>query len=375
MPKSQVAAHQNIIRLIAIVALIFLSMGGSAKTIKKYSAKDLDVLMDQAWQQSEVDLDNLRNYVFNERDVFNCNWCGKYPAAAKNFRREYVWTIRDNHFVRSLVRNNGKDVSVEEQKQAEEEWINDQRNQKAWRSCLDYFADFLRIYIDEVFIKLYKDFYPKNLTIGDAINIRYESEKNVKVMMQFPPGRYRFAGEQNFQGRNLPWVQYVILNGYRKVNDPTITLRNDPNAVDASISGRDIVSLPNNRGITSHSDPRQLPTQRHTDVWAFDEEGPWDILIDPDEHQLIRLKYPAKSTQRGEVWEFSMVMDKPLDNVWLPKVFSITAKVNNPALRGGSLQYTREFYSYSRSNVRARFWSEDVKAKIWYDMDEHQPKQ
>jgi hypothetical protein len=64
-----------------------------------------------------------------------------------------------------------------------------------------------------------------------------------------------------------------------------------------------------------------------------------------------------------------MTMDNSYDNVWLPKEF----KQLGTASWGSVASISREFNSYAKTKVKAKFWFEDVKTRIIYDLEE--PKQ
>jgi hypothetical protein len=65
-----------------------------------------------------------------------------------------------------------------------------------------------------------------------------------------------------------------------------------------------------------------------------------------------------------------MTMDNSHDNVWLPKEFRQIGK----SKWGGVATVSRDFNSYAKTDVKAKFWFEDVKTKIWFGKDTSQPK-
>ena len=65
-----------------------------------------------------------------------------------------------------------------------------------------------------------------------------------------------------------------------------------------------------------------------------------------------------------------MTMDNSHDGVWLPKEF----RQLGTSSWGGVANITREFNSYAKTGVAAKFWFEDVKATIIYDIEERKPK-
>jgi hypothetical protein len=87
-----------------------------------------------------------------------------------------------------------------------------------------------------------------------------------------------------------------------------------------------------------------------------------NFLIIPEENQLV------KAALFWEVYEYSMIMDKPRGD-WLPREFF--SYQTGPL---GSTRRSRHFRDYAKTDVKAKFWFEDVKVKIWYETDELQPK-
>jgi hypothetical protein len=77
------------------------------------------------------------------------------------------------------------------------------------------------------------------------------------------------------------------------------------------------------------------------------------MLIDPDEGQLIKLTNYRDVGIWGTV-ESTMAMHKPFGDVWLPKRFSHN-RIATVAIKAIT-SYSREFHSFRRSEVKARFW-------------------
>ncbi len=91
------------------------------------------------------------------------------------------------------------------------------------------------------------------------------------------------------------------------------------------------------------------------------------MLILPEENQLVKV---TLSQEAGPFkGEYSMILDKPRGDVWLPRECSAYDKSPTSHIRR-----SREFHDYAETGVRARFWFEDVKVKIWYETDKAQPK-
>lgn len=99
------------------------------------------------------------------------------------------------------------------------------------------------------------------------------------------------------------------------------------------------------------------------------------MLILPEKHQLVRLSiiYAMEDRSIRQQNETIMVMDEPLEGVWLPQKFYAYGKSDSQNWNTEFL-YSRDFYDYRKSEVNAKFWFEDVSTKILYEKEEPRPK-
>jgi hypothetical protein len=67
--------------------------------------------------------------------------------------------------------------------------------------------------------------------------------------------------------------------------------------------------------------------------------------------------------------EWTMTMDNSRDNVWLPKEY----RQLGTSSWGMVASNSREFTSYVKTGVKAKFWFEDVKTRIIYDLENPEP--
>jgi hypothetical protein len=96
------------------------------------------------------------------------------------------------------------------------------------------------------------------------------------------------------------------------------------------------------------------------------------MLIVPEEHQIVKLTFnnvgleflPARWLLRINDIKASIIMDKPLNDVWLPINISAYGSLSTAAFNL-TAHYSREFYSYQKTDVKVRFWPH---------MDDTQPK-
>jgi hypothetical protein len=147
MTRRRIVKMKALFTFLLVTCLVITLYADQSKN--KYSKQEIKDLISSVWQASELDLNNFRDYVFCEREVHECKLLdgtweglrlqGMPPQSYENYRREYVWVIRDNHFVRSLTRLNGAEVSAQQQKDYEEQWIKEEQKRAKAKSGLEYF--------------------------------------------------------------------------------------------------------------------------------------------------------------------------------------------------------------------------------------------
>jgi len=269
---------------------------------------DLDEFMAQVMQKRQADAENLRDYVLSERETFDVKM-GTKIAPQWSYRREYLWFVRGDSLVRSPVLIDGVNVSDKEKSAAEEEWINGQKRQEKSEN--------------------------KNVLNHQAL-FGFENENSLDFQaffgFEFEPGKYLYGGEQQFEGRNAILVEY-----YPRMSD----WKNGKNKK-SDISG------------------------------LFEKSFLVTMLISPEEHQILQITFdnvglgflPARWLVKMNDIKASMVMDKPKDDIWLPREITAYGSIST-AEADLSINYSREFYEYAKSKV-------DV--KLWFGMDKVTPE-
>jgi len=282
------------IALILVQSVAFLlpvSFAGSRKAPSaEYSLNDLDAFMAKVLKKRAIDKDRLSDYICNETEEMAI--AGETIAALESFRREYVWFVRDGHLVRSPVRVNGVKLSVEEQKAAEDDWIKNQKEGKR----------------------------PYNLDRESFFGFKFE------------PGRYLYAGEQEFEGRKVVAIEYC------------------PKA-----------------------DKNHRPEIKDNIAKAFEKSVLVTMLIIPEDHQIVRMTFdnvsldflPFRWLVRLNDVKASIVLDKPLGDVWLPREVSVYGSLST-ANMDLAARYSMRFSSYQKT---------DVKVKLWFEPDKTQTKE
>jgi hypothetical protein len=293
-------------KIITIVLQFVLVMTVEAIALPKdqskhnYSRDDLDDLMEKVWKKSEFNLETLREYAFREKEVWD-NKSRRDPSFPylKSRSREYNWIVRSGYLVRSPALINGNELSIAEQSAAEAEWLKEQHQRGTMRSSLDLLVDF------------YRD---REKLIGMPRYRKTPGNWEDYFLFKFKPGMYRYAGEQEFEGRKY------------------ITVKCTP---------------------------------RHDSIVT--------LSILPELHQLVRLSILTKiDSFVKQNSEMAMILDEPIKGVWLPKRYYMRIKTDARAYNTDFI-YSRDFYDYVKSRVTAKFWFENVSPKTGPEMDEPQP--
>jgi hypothetical protein len=169
----------------------------------------------------------------------------------------------------------------------------------------------------------------------DWLRSRKKRRENVNrdefFSFKFKPGRYLFGGMQEYEGRKLALVEY-----YPPIADEK-----------------------------PESESRNKSDEEEKYERMFEKTLRVSMLILPEEHQIVRFTFdnvgleflPARWLVRIDDLKASMTMDKPLGDVWLPKQVSASGSIStaNGTL---SVRYSKEFFDYSRTDVKVRFWFE-----------------
>jgi len=277
--------------LLMPVILIPISFAQNSVTLQdSYSNKtetenELDNFMAKVLRKRDIDWEKLRDYIFNSTETLEIRQ-GEIPAL-ENFCREYSWYVQDGYLVRSPIRIDGVKISSRERAEAVEKWINDEKKKRE----------------------------------NDKTN---QLNRQSFFGFKFEPGRYLYAGKQQFEGREVVVVEYYPDIGNDKNND---------NKYEDLIEKSILITL----------------------------------LIDPEEYQIVQFTFdnagfeflPARWLVRLEDIKGSLIMDKPLGDVWLPREITAYGSISTANMEL-SVHYSHEFYSYAKTDVKVKYWFEPV---------------
>jgi hypothetical protein len=284
---------------------------------KKYTKQEIKDLLNRVWQASELDLNNFRNYVFCEKEVqepklLSGNWGCIDDTVPETYHREYIWTVLHGHFVRVLTRANGLDVTADQQKESVKEWIRQENKKGIVNTLFDY---------------LIHDY-----------------------------GASRFGS--------------ILIASDLKAND------------------------------YKYKDDKVLDQRRLIALKSSSRAASFTFFIAPEVNRPIRFQFDlGGGAAKGG---YSIILGQPIDDVWLPvkctgfldmELREISPPQTIPNLPQASnrpipqrsyrykpachytVNFSREFYSFKKSDVKAKFWFENVDAEIGRDTEKPQAKQ
>ena len=264
---------------------------------------DIDAFMEQVMAKRELNWEATYDYVFNEIERFRIR--GYEIAALQSFDQEYTWYVRDGYLVRSPWSINGVEVDKETREQAELEWIEDVKDDESdERIQRDNFFDF-----------------------------------------NFEPGNYLFAGREMFEGQEVVKIEYY----------PTESFFDEDDEDDED---------------DETAEERERREQRRRER---DEDDEWDdeefehmfaktslvtMLVLPDDHQIVKWTFenvgfeflPYRWLFRMDEIRVSMVMDQPIEDVWLPREIAATARASTASFNL-EIEYSTEFGEYKEPAV------------------------
>ena len=141
---------------------------------------------------------------------------------------------------------------------------------------------------------------------------------------EFEPGNYFFAGREIFEGREVVRIEYYPTHLFSDEDDEE---NNEDDEFDR----------------------------------AFDKTSLITMLIVPEEHQIVKVTFdnlgldflPGSWLVQVEELKASMIMDMPIEGVWLPRLIQASGRIST-ASGALSLDFSREFSDYKQTEVGAK---------------------
>ena len=288
---------------------------------------EIDVFMERVLQQRRVNWDVVYSYVFSERE--RAEVVGSAGDILESYSGDFVGYLRESYLVRSPVQFNGVRVSEESRKSYEGRWLKRERD-------------------------------------GDAEtdNDRNSLEREYFLGFKFEPGNYFVAGRETFEDREVLRVEYYprqMFGDDERVDTKIWQPGRRADPVDPATSDPE---KPESVRVTETETDSQRTAKEESGreiEEKFNKTTLVTMLILPERHQIVKITFnnvgldflPLRWLMRVDDLEASMIMDDPLDNVWLPQ--SITAHGKLTMVNGSyTLDYRREFFDYRRADIKAK---------------------
>jgi hypothetical protein len=166
--------------------------------------------------------------------------------------------------------------------------------------------------------------------VSDWLGNMQEGERSTRIErdsffdFEFEPGNYFFAGREVFEGREVVKIEYYPTHLFSDEGD--------------------------------EEDDQEDEFDR-----AFDKTSLVTMLVVPEEHQIVKVTFenvgldflPGRWLVQVEEIKASMIMDMPIEGVWLPKLIQATGRIST-ASGALSLDFSREFFDYKQTDVGAK---------------------
>ena len=252
---------------------------------------DIDAFMKKVLERREINWGELYNYVFREAERLLIG--GLEIAALESFERDYTWYVRDGYLVRSPWKVDGIEVSDAEREEEELDWIENIKQGE---------------------------------TIGEPLG---RIERDNFFDFEFEPGNYFFAGREVFEGREVIKIEYYPTNLFSDGDEE-------------------------NREAGDEDEDFDEEEFEH----MFDKTSLVTMLVLPEEYQIVKWTFenvgfeflPGRWLVRIEELYASMVMDEPIEGVWLPRRIW-AAGVASTAAFELTVEYSRDFSDYKQTGV------------------------
>lgn len=147
---------------------------------------------------------------------------------------------------------------------------------------------------------------------------------------KFEPGNYFLVGRAEFEGRKVLVVEYYPQHLFEDEDDAGDKKEEDEAAE------RDFEQ-------------------------AFEKTSQVKLWILPEEHQIVKMTFdnvgleflPYRWLVRIDDISATLIMDRPISNVWLPREITASGKVSTAAA-SLTVKYERKFFDYRKADVKVR---------------------
>ena len=287
-----------------LVALLPCLLSG-APTSTPEESSEIDAFMEKVLIRREINWAELESYLFSERELVEVK--GSDGTVYEREEGEYTRFVEEGFLVRSPIKVDGVEVSAEDRRKFELDWLADRKRDKEREEAKK--ADESATGDDDGEPGVTNEAKDPGL------------ERETFLGFQFEPGNYYFVGPETFEGKTVVKVEYYPKKLFDDADDDEDA---DGFEIGAKLSKTTLVTM----------------------------------LILPETHQLVKLTFdnvgldfmPMRWLVRFEGLAATMVMDEPIPGVWLPREIDANGSLTS-ALGSVEMRYHREFYDYREADV------------------------
>lgn len=243
---------------------------------------DIDAFMEKVLQKRDVNWEQYYNYFCTERAVLSIE--GSIPGVPiQGFTKEYLWFVRDGYLVRSPLTVDGVAISAEDRERAEKKFI--ERSKKR--------------------------------------DSRRGPDRESFFGLEFEPGNSFFAGNDQFEGRDVVVVEY-----YPDEDAFSDDEDDEDDEIAAQLAKVLVVRM----------------------------------LIDVKEHQIVRMSLdnvgfdflPVGWLVKLDTVETSLTMHNPIEDIWLTRDIEAYGRITT-AGGGIAVRYSSTFFDYTKAETSATY--------------------
>jgi hypothetical protein len=317
--------------LLCIAALVALTARPVAHP-ETVPTSEIDAFMAQVLARRDDNWKKLQQYVLDERE--RAELLGPGRVRLYGLARDYTWYIRDGAFVRSPVRFDGVELSEDERRKYEREYLErDAQRAKEQAAKKDPAAPLPA----DAGAPTEADTLARLTREPQFVSAAYF------LRFKFEPGHYAFAGRETYEGTPVYKIEYYPA---RLFND------DEPETADSTAGAKKEKAPHDEHG----KDPADERIERQMNKVAL-----VTLWIEPTAHQVLRYTFqnigmdflPGRSVIRIDDLQASMRMREAFPHVWLPRGIEGQGSMT---LASGTytVRYRTEYENYREATVKAR---------------------
>ncbi len=287
---------------------------------------DLDVFMEQVIARRDENWKKLQQYILEEREEFQLT--GPDGNRLYGFDRDYMWFIKQGHFIRSPLKADGVRVSEADRAKAESNFLEREKRREERRARRQ--AETGKPQSDSSAAPAPTlEQAPGSLedVLKQSIEPQFVSAAYF-LRFKFDPGHYALAGRERLLDRDVLRIEYYPSKLFSEGRTrPNKRVRDRDQDIEEKMNKVSLVTL-------------------------------W---IDPSEHQIIQYTFdnmdldflPGGSIVRIDELRASMRMAEPFPKVWLPHTIAMRFRMTM-AIGSIDAKYDVDYKNYRLAEVTTR---------------------